>query len=117
MHNLDGGVLHSSAMRGLGGTQNTFANESFMDELAAAANADPLAFRRAHLANDARALEPARRLAKLGAWQARPSARTSIAPLQPYAAGASRSCATKITRRTSRRSPTCSSTAGPVPCA
>ena len=74
MHNLKDGVLHSSAMRGLGGTQNTFANESFMDELAAAAKADPLAFRRAHLANDARALDLLAALAKLGNWQARPAA-------------------------------------------
>jgi CO/xanthine dehydrogenase Mo-binding subunit len=74
MHNLRDGFLHSSAMRGLGGTQNTFANESFMDELAAAAKADPLAFRRAHLANDARALDLLAAVAKVGAWQARPAA-------------------------------------------
>jgi nicotinate dehydrogenase subunit B len=74
MHNLKDGVLHSSAMRGLGGTQNTFANESFMDELAAAAKADPLAFRRAHLANDPRALDLLATLEKLGAWKAGPSA-------------------------------------------
>jgi nicotinate dehydrogenase subunit B len=74
MHNLKDGVLHSSAMRGLGGTQNTFANESFMDELATAAGADPLAFRLAHVANDARAVDLLNAVAKLGAWQARPSA-------------------------------------------
>lgn len=74
MHNLKGGLLQSSAMRGLGGTQNTFANESFMDELATAAGADPLAFRLAHVANDARAVELLDAVAKLGAWQARPSA-------------------------------------------
>jgi CO/xanthine dehydrogenase Mo-binding subunit len=44
-------VLRQSAMRGLGGTQNTFANESFMDELAHAAGADPLEFRLKHLTN------------------------------------------------------------------
>jgi CO/xanthine dehydrogenase Mo-binding subunit len=75
MHNLKDGVLHSSAMRGLGGTQNTFANESFMDELASAAGADPLAFRLAHVANDPRAVELLTTVAKLGSWQARPSAR------------------------------------------
>ena len=74
MHNLKGGILVSSAMRGLGGTQNTFANESFMDELATAAKADPLAFRRAHLANDPRALDLLSALEKLGAWQAHPAA-------------------------------------------
>jgi CO/xanthine dehydrogenase Mo-binding subunit len=75
MHNLKDGLLHSSAMRGLGGTQNTFANESFMDELASAAGADPLAFRLAHVANDPRAVEVLTTVAKLGSWQARPSAR------------------------------------------
>jgi nicotinate dehydrogenase subunit B len=42
-------VVRQSAMRGLGGTQNSFANESFVDELAHAAGADPIAFRRRHL--------------------------------------------------------------------
>jgi nicotinate dehydrogenase subunit B len=41
--------LRASAMRSLGGAANTFANESFMDELAAAAKADPLEFRLRHL--------------------------------------------------------------------
>ncbi|HZM45240.1 MAG TPA: molybdopterin cofactor-binding domain-containing protein [Burkholderiales bacterium] len=38
-----------SSMRALGGTANVFAIESFMDELAAAAGADPLEFRLRHL--------------------------------------------------------------------
>jgi CO/xanthine dehydrogenase Mo-binding subunit len=42
-------VLRQSALRGLGGTQNTFANESFVDELAHLAGADPIAFRLRHL--------------------------------------------------------------------
>jgi nicotinate dehydrogenase subunit B len=74
MHNLERGLLHSSAMRGLGGTQNTFANESFMDELAAAAHADPLAFRLAHVAGDSRAVDLLGLLRTLGAWEARPAA-------------------------------------------
>ena len=86
MHNLLDGVLHSSAMRGLGGTQNTFANESFMDELATAAKADPLAFRRAHLATDARALDLLAALEKLGTWEARPSA-SAVNNTEPAARG------------------------------
>jgi len=73
MHNLQGGLVTSSAMRGLGGTQNTFANESFMDELAHAANADPLAFRRRHL-NDPRALAVLDAAAQLAGWEPRPAA-------------------------------------------
>jgi nicotinate dehydrogenase subunit B len=47
--------VRQSAMRGLGGTQNSFANESFVDELAHAAGVDPITFRRRHL-TDPRAL-------------------------------------------------------------
>ncbi|HTJ24718.1 MAG TPA: molybdopterin cofactor-binding domain-containing protein [Candidatus Limnocylindria bacterium] len=42
-------IIRQSAMRGLGGTQNSFANESFVDELAHAAGVDPITFRRRHL--------------------------------------------------------------------
>lgn len=45
-------VLRQSALRGLGGTQNTFANESFVDELAHAAKANPIDFRLKHLQDD-----------------------------------------------------------------
>jgi nicotinate dehydrogenase subunit B len=41
--------LRVSALRTLGAYANVFAIESFMDELAAAAEADPVAFRLAHL--------------------------------------------------------------------
>jgi isoquinoline 1-oxidoreductase len=44
--------LRSGSYRALASTANAFARESFMDELAAAAGADPLEFRLRHLAND-----------------------------------------------------------------
>ena len=43
--------LRQGAYRCLAATANNFARESFMDELAAAAGVDPLAFRLAHLDN------------------------------------------------------------------
>ena len=48
--------VRTSALRGLGAQGNVFAIESFMDELALAAGADPADFRRRHLGHDARAL-------------------------------------------------------------
>jgi CO/xanthine dehydrogenase Mo-binding subunit len=48
--------------------QNTFANESFLDELAAAAGADPLKFRLRHL-KDARGAELLERLASVAKWE------------------------------------------------
>ncbi len=42
-------VLRQGSYRALAATANNFAREAFMDELAAAAGADPLAFRLAHL--------------------------------------------------------------------
>lgn len=43
--------LRTGSYRALAATANTFARESFMDELAAAASSDPLQFRLAHLAD------------------------------------------------------------------
>ncbi|MEA2386385.1 MAG: nicotinate dehydrogenase subunit, partial [Thermoleophilaceae bacterium] len=53
--------------------QNTFANESFMDELAHAAGADPLDFRLAHL-TDPRLVAVTQTAAKLAGWEPRPAA-------------------------------------------
>ena len=47
----DRSPLRTSAMRSLGALGNVFAIESFMDELASAAGADPVVFRLAHLAD------------------------------------------------------------------
>jgi CO/xanthine dehydrogenase Mo-binding subunit len=59
-----------SWIRTPGRMQNTYANECFIDELAAAAGADPLEFRIRHL-KDARGLEALERLRKLANWTPR----------------------------------------------
>ena len=55
-HLVDGLPLRVSSQRGLGAFANVFAIESFMDELAHAAGADPVEFRLRHL-HDERARE------------------------------------------------------------
>jgi len=52
--------------------QNTFAHESFMDELAARAKADPVEFRLRHLRNE-RVIAVLTGAAKAAKWQPRPS--------------------------------------------
>ena len=59
--------LRVSAMRGLGAYANVFSIESFMDELALAAGADPVAFRLAHL-SDSRARDVITRAAQEFGW-------------------------------------------------
>ena len=54
--------------------QNTFAHESFMDEIAAHVKADPVEFRLRHL-NHARLSAAIRAAAKAANWQTRPSPR------------------------------------------
>jgi CO/xanthine dehydrogenase Mo-binding subunit len=60
--------LRVSALRTLGAYANVFAMESFMDELALAAGADPVAFRRAHL-KDPRARAVIETVAKKAGWR------------------------------------------------
>jgi CO/xanthine dehydrogenase Mo-binding subunit len=52
--------------------QNTFAHESFLDELAAHVKADPVAYRLRHL-RDPRLIDVVRTAAKAAGWEARPS--------------------------------------------
>ena len=63
-----------SWIRTPGRMQNTWANECFMDELSAAANADPIEFRLKYLdPNDKRGIEVLNRVAALAKWEKRPS--------------------------------------------
>lgn len=73
--------LRQGSYRALAATANNFARESFMDELAHAAGADPLAFRLAHLKND-RLRAVLEKAAKEFGWNARrgkkPAANTGV---------------------------------------
>jgi hypothetical protein len=65
--------IRTGSMRGVGSTPATFANESFIDELAAAAGADPIAFRTRYL--DPRNVALLTAVAKRARWRRRPSPR------------------------------------------
>ena len=60
--------LRSSALRSLGAHANVFAIESFMDELALVADADPVEFRLRHL-KDARARAVLEKVAEMAGWR------------------------------------------------
>jgi CO/xanthine dehydrogenase Mo-binding subunit len=73
-HRLETTPFRPSWIRTPGRLQNTYANECFMDELAAAANADPLEFRLKYLdPSDKRGIEVLNRVAALAKWDKRPS--------------------------------------------
>ena len=75
-HRLETTPFRPSWIRTPGRMQNTYANECFMDELAAAAGADPFDFRIKYIdPADKRGLELLERLIKLSKWEKRPSPR------------------------------------------
>jgi CO/xanthine dehydrogenase Mo-binding subunit len=65
--------VRTSSLRSLGAFLNVFAIESFMDELAECAGADPVAFRLAHLA-DPRGARVIEEVAAFSGWAGRPRA-------------------------------------------
>jgi nicotinate dehydrogenase subunit B len=69
-HRLLDMPIRTSSLRSLGAHLNVFAIESFMDELAAAAGADPVGFRLAHL-TDPRARRVLTAAAELAGWDGR----------------------------------------------
>jgi nicotinate dehydrogenase subunit B len=70
-HRLASTPFKPAWIRSPGRMQNSFANESFFDEIAAHQGVDPLAARFEYL-TDSRAKELLERLATLSAWRARP---------------------------------------------
>jgi CO/xanthine dehydrogenase Mo-binding subunit len=71
--------------------QNTFAHESFMDELAARAKADPVEFRLRHL-SESRMVDVVKAAAKTANWDARPSPKPRAASAAGIASGRGISC-------------------------
>jgi nicotinate dehydrogenase subunit B len=69
-HRLLDMPIRTSSLRSLGAHLNVFAIESFMDELAAAAGADPVAFRLTHL-TDPRARQVLTLAADMAGWDTR----------------------------------------------
>jgi nicotinate dehydrogenase subunit B len=74
LHRLENTPFRPSWIRTPGRMQNTYANECFMDELAAAVSADPVEFRLKYLdPADKRGIEVLSRVAALAKWEKRPS--------------------------------------------
>jgi len=74
LHRLENTPFRPSWIRTPGRMQNTYANECFMDELAAAAGADPIDFRLKYLdPADKRGIEVLNRVAALAKWEKRSS--------------------------------------------
>jgi CO/xanthine dehydrogenase Mo-binding subunit len=82
LHQLQATPLRSQPLRAPGQVGTTFAHESFIDELAAAAGVDPIEFRLRHL-KDARAVAVLTAVAERAGWDARPSPRHDTGGASP----------------------------------
>jgi nicotinate dehydrogenase subunit B len=79
-HRLETTPFRPAWIRTPGRMQNTFANEAFLDEIAAELKADPLELRVKYTdPSDKRGLDVLERLAKLAKWERRPSPQKNIA--------------------------------------
>ena len=78
-HRLETTPFRPSWIRTPGRMQNTYANECFLDELAAATNSDPIEFRLKYLdPADKRGIEVLLRLIALAKWEKRASPRKNV---------------------------------------
>jgi nicotinate dehydrogenase subunit B len=78
-------IVRASWLRGVSALPNTFAHESFIDELAAQAGVDPVEFRLKHL-TDPRAIELLKAVADKAGWEPRRAAQEE-AQAQPQQDG------------------------------
>jgi nicotinate dehydrogenase subunit B len=69
LHSIPALPFRTSSLRTLGGYANIFASESFMDELANAAETDPVEYRLRHL-SDPRARRAIKTVAHISGWKA-----------------------------------------------
>ncbi len=89
-HEPDG--MNTGWWRGVGPTHNVFVVESFIDELAAAARQDPVAFRRALLQKNPRALAVLNLAAEKSGWGGKLPPRTGRGISVQFAFGSYLSC-------------------------
>jgi CO/xanthine dehydrogenase Mo-binding subunit len=82
--------FYTGPLRSPSRLQNTFAHESFVDEVASHVKADPVAYRVRHL-SDERLAHVVREVAKAARWDARPSPKPGVRKLG-VASGRGMSC-------------------------
>ncbi|MGV6872202.1 molybdopterin cofactor-binding domain-containing protein [Pseudochelatococcus sp. B33] len=70
-------IVRASWLRGVSALPNSFAHESYIDELATAAGVDPVAYRLRYL-HDTRAADLVREVAQKGGWETRTGPRLQI---------------------------------------